>query len=344
MQTEIKVNRKPYLAEKVVIVEGQAGCGKTMLSPIVAALDRVELLTYAYELEHICALHYLGKVDTNSAATLARMWTDLQLYNAAMGRETNFRPSDLSSIFRDRPWRYLKRILAKGDEAVVERVKQERPILHLTAHNFLEISEPVFAGLGQRAVLIEVVRHPLYMIKQQALNMERLMSDVRLFTVNIDHNGNDLPFWAQGWEELFLKSNAVEKAIYSIKYLNQKRQSARPKLMDSGAQVMTVPFESFVLDPWLMLKEIATALRTTVTAHTRKVMKKQRVPRKQIGAGLGLKIYKRCGWEPPRSGSEADELNSRRAFAAQHASAEAMAVLDQLCAEYEEQYLSKEEK
>ena len=45
--------RTSHLAEKIVFVDGMPGCGKTMLSPIVAALPRIELLQYAYEIEYV---------------------------------------------------------------------------------------------------------------------------------------------------------------------------------------------------------------------------------------------------------------------------------------------------
>ena len=51
---QTKVTRKKQLAEKIVIVDGQPGCGKTMLSPIIASMERVELLSYAFEVEFIC--------------------------------------------------------------------------------------------------------------------------------------------------------------------------------------------------------------------------------------------------------------------------------------------------
>ena len=66
-----RISRKPHMAEKVVIVDGQFGCGKTMLSPIISAFDRVELLTYAYELEYICALKYLKRIQEDAAITMA---------------------------------------------------------------------------------------------------------------------------------------------------------------------------------------------------------------------------------------------------------------------------------
>ena len=51
-----KVVRKKQLVEKIVIIDGQPGCGKTMLSPIVSSFNRVELLSYAFEIEFICRL------------------------------------------------------------------------------------------------------------------------------------------------------------------------------------------------------------------------------------------------------------------------------------------------
>ena len=66
------MERPEHFAEKVVIVDGQPGCGKTMLSPIIGTLDRVELMTYAYPLEYICALHAIGKMTDDAAMTTAR--------------------------------------------------------------------------------------------------------------------------------------------------------------------------------------------------------------------------------------------------------------------------------
>ena len=40
----LSVSRKPHLANKIVMVGGLDGCGKTLFSPIISALERVELL------------------------------------------------------------------------------------------------------------------------------------------------------------------------------------------------------------------------------------------------------------------------------------------------------------
>ena len=113
---QTQIIRQKQLTEKIVIVDGQPGCGKTMLSPIIASMERVELLSYAFEIEFICRLFHLNKIQSDAAISMIRMLVDHKLYQTMMGRDTNFRFSDLSSVFQDaEPLRYFKRIFQKGD-------------------------------------------------------------------------------------------------------------------------------------------------------------------------------------------------------------------------------------
>jgi len=339
------ISRQGHLAEKIVIVDGQPGCGKTMLSSIIAAMDRVELLSYAFEIEFICRLFKLNKIDEDAAVAMVRMLTDHKLYQTMMGRDTNFRFSDLSSVFKDsNPWRYFKRIFQEGDTVIPERIKEQKPILHLTVHDLLGYSKPVFIGLNERVFFIEVVRHPLYMLIQQTLNMERLLNDPRDIEIYIKYKNTQLPYFAYQLEDLFESSNAVEKSIYTIAKLTSLTETFKHKYIKKyGKQILTVPFESFVLDPWSFMKQIELALESKVNHLTKKIMKKQKVPREKISDGIPLSIYKRCGWEPPqKSLDERQELEKRRQFAIDNgASKQAMNILDKLSAEYENKYFPR---
>ena len=326
---------------QVVIVDGQGGCGKTLFSSVIAAFDRVELLTYAYELEWICTLWSLKKIDDDAAVTMARSLMDLQIYNTMMGREINFRPSDLSSALRNiHPWRYIKRIFMVGDEAVPERIERQQPILHLTTHNLLGMGDPVFKALGNRLVFIDVARHPLYMLKQMILNMENLYPNVRNFTLHFNYKGQPTPYYALGWEELFIRSNNEEKAIYKMQYLTKAREAARKSLSEKyRAQLITIPFECFVINPWPYMDQMAAVLGSRVTEQTKRMLKKQNVPRKAYAKGVDLKIYRRCGWQPPVSNNENEEFAQRRQLIVGKVSTEALQAFDQLCIDYEEKYL-----
>ena len=42
-----KVIRNGHLAPKIIVIDGLPGCGKTMLSPILASFDRTEVMTFS---------------------------------------------------------------------------------------------------------------------------------------------------------------------------------------------------------------------------------------------------------------------------------------------------------
>ncbi|MBD3272121.1 MAG: hypothetical protein GF384_06255 [Elusimicrobia bacterium] len=343
LTSDLPITRNEYLARKIVFIDGLAGCGKTMLSPIISAFDRVEILNYAYEIEYICSLYYLNKISTDAAYSLIRIFTDLKLYNTMMSRETNFRISDLSSVFKDaRPLRYVKRLFVKGDELVPSKIQAEQPILSLTTHNLLSFSEPIFKSLNERVIFIEVVRHPLYMIKQQTLNMESLVADVRDFTIYFSYKGLQLPYYVYEWKDLFISSNSVERAVYYIEKLTQMTENfKRQRYHAGGKQIITIQFETFVLNPYMYIRQIEEAVGTSYTKITEKMMKKQNVPRKKIADGIALAIYKRCGWKAPQKGlSEREELDSRREALKNKVSRDALAVLDRISSEYEQKYFA----
>lgn len=338
---KLDVIRPKSFGHKVVFVDGFPGCGKTMLSPIVSALERVELLTYPFEIEYLATVYSLKKMDRSAVTALIRMYTDMRIYEILQGR-VNFRPTDISSVLNDaRPWRYIQRMFKKGDEVIPERIARERPILHLCTHRLLRNSEPIFEALGQRVVFLEVVRHPLYMIKQIYLNLERLLDNARDFDLYIEKNGKQLPYWAYGWEDLYLKSNNMERSIYNLQDLTATTEKAKQNVLAKNkAAIITIPFECFVINPWDYMEKITRALETKMVPLTYRMMKKQRVPRKMYADGVALKIYKRCGWKPPQEGSDENkEFESRWQEVSQKASQEAMKVLERLCVDYEEQYL-----
>ncbi len=341
-----RISREPYLAERIVIVNGLAGCGKTMLSPIVGSLPRTELMRYNYDIETVCILYFLKKITEDAAIAMIRMRADLDLYHGMMARETNFRFSDLSSVWNNaKPWRYLKRLFMAGDAAVLPRLKEERPILNLVTHHLLGVSEPLFQALQERMTFIEVLRHPLYMIKQWYAWIPREGVDPRVFDVWIEHKGHSIPWMALGWEDLYLQSNRMDRTIYGIHNQWRLGMTRIQHMSDSDrCRLVIVPFEHFVTDPNPFISRIESLLGTQAGVGTRRALKKQNVPRKLFADGIGLNIYKQYGWEPPSQGAtEKDELDKRRSFVASEATPEALGIWDRLCEEYETTYLSNSE-
>ena len=124
-------------------------------------------------------------------------------------------------------------MIEKGDELIPEKILNEKPILNIATHNMLAFSDPIFSALKKRACFIEVVRHPLYMIKQIHLNMERLLNSPRNFNLFYEFNKKDVPAFAYGWENLFLNSNNMDKAIFYIQKISEKTIANKKKLNQS---------------------------------------------------------------------------------------------------------------
>ena len=256
--TKRKVVRRHELAQKVIVVDGFPGCGKTMLSPILASLNRVEISNYAFEIEFICRMHAFGSVTHDAAVAFIRMLVDGRLYTNMMSRDVNFRYSDISSVFNTpQKWRYFKRIFGPGDEEVPRLIEQQRPILNFSTHDLCQVAEPFFDALDKRLIFVNVVRHPLFMLIQQVLNMQRLTDNARDIQVKFQYRNKELPFFTYGWEDLFLRSNPTERAIYTMHFQEIARQNVLNKYRERlGVSFIEIPFELFVREPDQYLEKI----------------------------------------------------------------------------------------
>ena len=72
-----KVTREPHIADTIVFVDGFTGDGETMWAPIVASLDRVELMKISYHLKSIVGMTYLNVIREDVAISVIGTWADL---------------------------------------------------------------------------------------------------------------------------------------------------------------------------------------------------------------------------------------------------------------------------
>ena len=328
-----KITRNSQMLHKVVMVDGFPGCGKTMLSPIISSFDRVEILQYAPHIEQMCELSLLDAISDDVAESMIRMNCDQLIYWVSMGRHANCRPSDLTSIFRDKPLKHIIRMLSKGDKLVPGIINKNKPLLHLTTHMLFPSANLLFNALQEKLIFFEVIRHPLYMIIQQEKNFE-MFEGSRNMHIRYSIDNNEYTFFSKGREELFRNSNSFEKAIYSIEWYFEYLFS------DYDKRINVIPFEIFVKNPEEYINTISSQLESPLTKQVYKEMKNQKVPREQLNDAPALEIYKRCGWEPPKYFSEEKELDARREYLSLNISKRALSILDSLSERYTSKFLN----
>ena len=171
-----------HLCKSLVVIDGIPGCGKTMLSSVISSLSRIEILKYSYEIENFCQLYDFQLIDKNSSSQLIKNQLNYLLYNNMMGREVNFRFSDISSAFNQpNKLKNFKRLFTKGDQAVPNKIINENPILHLATHGLTGISQPLFDAMPNGMLFINMKRHPLFLLRQNIWNMTNLINNQRSF-------------------------------------------------------------------------------------------------------------------------------------------------------------------
>jgi hypothetical protein len=330
--------KNKIIAQRIVFVDGIAGSGKSILGPVLYSLQNMEKPKMEQVYEYLCILHHFKKIESDAAVTLMRLYADLSLYNSLISRDVNLRIFDVYGLLNlPYPLESVARLFRKDGNAIMETIKKNTPVLHIISHQMLPVIDLAFASYGERLRVIEMLRHPLYYIHHWSTYIDRYGRDAREFTLWLDYKGNNVPWFAHGWEEKFLSSNMMDKIIFSIEQLINGCEYALNRLGEKERnQIVLVPFELFVKTPWIFIEKIEDILGVKRTALTQKTLSKQKCPRSCISAGLGHKAY---GWRRPvKDLTDCKDYESRRKTVEAAASKEALRVLDKLSSDYEKKY------
>jgi hypothetical protein len=340
-------HQSSYLAKKIVIVDGMIGGGKNLLSSIVSSLPNVEMWLHKPEIEDVCAMHHLGHLSLDAAKTLINIWADEEIYNQSMSRNTNFKPSDYSSVFHaSRPLRYFKRLFKSPTEAT-KSLKKEMPILNLMTHVNTSYSKPLFEAIGERLIYIRISRHPMstYLLQHNRKWNERWTIDDRHGPVmykTLDQNFRSIhvPFYAKDIEKTYLNANYTDRAILLFdQWIRTSDDFIDKEAKSTKAAIFDIPYEKFVFQPQTYINKIALSLGVTPDNITNKIMRRQGVPRSSLNDAPKSKVYSKMGWERPKKKfTLAENFAQGRTYAAETASSEALSILDKLAEDYEERH------
>jgi hypothetical protein len=255
-----------------------------MMGPILASFDRVEIERLEEITDYLGVLYSMGKITRDAAVALFRMESDMHLYSSLIGRNTNFRFGDHSSVWRNPGrWRYFKRLFAKEGAPVVQTVLRERPIFQNVTHEQLANFGILHEAFGADLRIVEMVRHPVDLIDSWLRRGwgTRFGKDPLSFAFCIRHQEQDLPYYAIGWEQTYLSVSPAGRVIRIIQSLWDQNQTIFESLSaEQKRLVFIVPFESFTQRPWPYLAPLAQFIGSKTTRHTASALKRQRCPRK----------------------------------------------------------------
>lgn len=328
--------RNINLCDQIVILDGLTGTGKTMFSPLINSFDRVQNARFEYMIEYLFITSKNEKVDSDAAFSMLNLLADIKCYDGTISREVNFRPKDLSSVFNSsKAFKYFRQLFLADGQIAGARIQKEKPILFFVTHQILSCIEVALTAFGDRLKVVEMVRHPLYLIDHWDSYIMMHGNNARDFTMWVDFDGREIPWFAKGWEHKYVNSTSFDKSIYSIESLMES-VFKHCEIQDLKNTVKFIPFEKFVLEPANFISELETFLKTSATNETKGVLRSQRVPRPSINAGPQKSIYRRYGLKKYEKGvSHKEDYKIKLDSARSKSSPEAFKVLNGICERYE---------
>jgi len=272
------------LANDIVLVDGFSSSGKSLLGPIFGYLERGEQWQVPDFHEQLAVLYYIGDISYESLCALVECNSDKLLYNLFIGRNVNFRSSDLSSPFYDGTQeKYLQRIEGRDGDCVSKDIQSSKPILPLNVHFIYGYSDVLLKAFGHRLKLYSIMlRNPLYLIYRwyEGEWVDRICANNREFNLCIKLENKLVPWYVKEYVSEYVEANAVEKCILTVYNLYKRIFSMHE---DSGLsdkqKVLFVFYEEFIQYPNAYIDKICVMLNTERVDSFSNLMKKLSLPR-----------------------------------------------------------------
>ena len=295
----------------IIFIDGLWGTGKSLLGPIISGMAKVEKVKIEPVYEYISILQYLNKISPDATLWMLNTYADKSQYDNSIGREVNLRWGDDSGLANNpNSLRYIRRLFGGEGDQKVSDINENNRALNIMSHMLMLVAEPIFKTYGKRVKIVEVVRHPLYMVSHWYSYLQRYDSP-REFTVSLNHRGNKIPWFVGGWEDEFIEASAVDKVLLSIIKLYEWLDVSSQKAITKGWNILTLSFESLVMVPDDPLQRLEAFLGRKHYPHLSTVLRKQRIPRKTIAQGKGHASY---GWVRGADNSELDGYSRHMDF------------------------------
>lgn len=325
------------LENDIIFVDGLWGSGKSLLSPIVNNMEKVEMVKLEMVFEYTCIMRHLEQISPAAASFFLQSYADDSQYSNLIGRHTNLRWNDDSGLANNpNKLRCIKRLFGGEGDQKIDEINKNNIALHIMSHMIMLVADPLFDVYGDRLTLVEVVRHPLYMVKHWHSYFQRFDSP-RELTVCIDHKGNKVPWFAAGWADEFVESTLMDRALISIVRLCGWLEDAIEKATAKGNRVLTLSFESLAMTPSEPLQQLDVFLGRKHHPNLSSILCKEKIPRLQISQGKGHSAY---GWVKNDNKSEGQAYVQNFDFVRAHGSPEHVNNLLKLIETYNVKYPS----
>jgi hypothetical protein len=243
--------------------------------------------------EYISWLYRLGKISRDGAVWMLRTYADTSQYHNTIGREVNLRWNDDTGLkFAADKLKIIRRLVGPDGDSKVDEINQKNLAFGLMSHLMMLTPGLLLPAFGKRIKVIEMVRHPLYMLDHFNAYLSRFESP-REFTMAFYYNDIKIPWFVSGWEDEFLNANPTERAVLSIIRLYRWLDEQVTQAKVDGLSVLDISFEQTVFETDKILARLENFTGRKHHPKIGSILKRQKLPRETIAQGRGHSSY---GW------------------------------------------------
>jgi hypothetical protein len=281
-------SRQASFPGQIVLLDGLTGTGKTMLMRLIDSYECVSPPRFDYQLEQICIGISENKIDILAGIQMLQLLIDQRQYDAKLSREVNFRPNDLSSIFRStKRFQYIRRLFGNDLMRNIEELDEGKEHIFFVVHQLLETSLILDKIPNKSVKRVLATRHPYYLFDHWASYADRHGNSPNDFTITLNKT-HQVPWFIKENAEKFYLHSAEDKAALAIAELTHRQIS----YLKGKPDVLVFDFETFVLSPNQYLAKLDDLIGTNTSGISRK-LRSQNLPREHINSSTQKAIYRR---------------------------------------------------
>jgi hypothetical protein len=270
--------KKHIFLKNLILVTGTHTSGKSMISPAIASLQNVEMLRKIYYLDQISNLHFFKKISSNTAKFLGNHILDLSYYEQLIGRNMNFRVEDETSVEQSKnPNFFKKRIYINRGEKVLKKHSDLKTHMLLDAHDGIWFYN-FWKNLDIKNLkIINISRNPIDIVNSW-INLDfgnaekKLLCQVPL----IDNKKNIKPFYF--YKHINSKKNKYNCIIDMVETCVKNEIKSYGKIC-KNKNIIRIDFDDFAENTQLKMKQIENFLGLKQTQFTKKILKRENLPR-----------------------------------------------------------------
>lgn len=297
-------SRKVSFPGQIILLDGLTGTGKTMLMRIIDSYKNVSPPRFDYQLEQICIGISENRIEISAGIQMLQLLIDQRQYDAKLSREVNFRPDDLSSIFKStKRFQYLRRLFGNDLKRSINELNDGTEQVFFVVHQLLDTSIVLDEIPNKSVKRVLATRHPYYLFDHWASYCDMHGNSPNDFTITL-HKTYQVPWFIKETPEKFYLHSAEDKAALAIAELTQRQMS----YLKGKPDVLVFDFEKFVLSPVNYLVKLENLIGTNSNGISRK-LKSENLPREHINSSTQKAIYRRY-----RSNLLTNDLNHKEDY------------------------------